>query len=117
MRGSGKLFELRLATGTHKIFKTTKISHLDPNMVERKIQEMVFVFFEDVFAKGFFRAEHKEKVEKYFQHVLSELKELSWQLNIAYKTSKMLKDKRGEGNKKIEGLVSNPTATMVISKF
>lgn len=117
MRGSGKLFELRLATGTHKIFTSRKIVHLDPNLVERKIQEMVFAFFEDVFAKGFFRPEHKEKVQKYIKHVLEELEELSKQLNIAYLTHKMLQKHGASADRKMNGLISNATGTMVISKF
>lgn len=87
---SPELLPLRMLTGSDRLSQTRSIQNLDSNLIERRIQELIFVAAEDVFSKGFFQIKFQENIQKYFAHVLNELKVSVDQLLTAYKMNSLI---------------------------
>ena len=98
---------LRISAGSAKVNTVKKIPHLESFSIERKIQELVFVIFEDVFSKGFFQIKFQNNIKKYFDHVLNELKDLSSQLMISYSINNIFEKYEEKINQKSSEFPSN----------
>lgn len=116
--GTPELFPLRMLTGADRLASSRTVRHLDSNLIERRIQELIFVAAEDVFSKGFFQVKFQEHVQKYFAHVLRELETAVAQLLTAYKMNALL-EQLGSLPGKVED--SQPAdafkGNLLISKF
>ena len=107
-----------MLTGCDKFSKTRTIQNLDSNMIERKIQELIFVAAEDVFSKGFFQLKFQGNIKKYFTHVLKELQTLVDQLFISYKMTSLLEQlKTMQGDIEAKEQLSHVKDNIMISKF
>ena len=113
-----ELLPIRMLTGSARLSKIRTIQNLDSNLIERKIQEIIYVTAEDVFSKGFFQTKFQENVQKYFSHVLKELGVLIDQLLISYKMTSLI-EKLGNLPEKIESNDNQNDfkGNLVISKF
>jgi len=113
-----QLLPIQMMTGCNRISESRSVQNLDSNLIERKIQELIFVAAEDVFSKGFFQIKFQENIKKYFAHVLKELGSLVEHLLISYKMNSLL-EKLGTLPGKIETNENQnfSQGNLLISKF
>jgi len=113
-----ELLPIQMMTGCNRLSETRSIQNLDSNLIERKIQELIFVAAEDVFSKGFFQIKFQENIKKYFAHVLKEVGSLVDHLLISYKMNSLI-EQLGNLPGKIETNENQNISqgNMLISKF